>query len=107
MLQLPTFEDLRRYVRETLCARADLDQLTPLLESTLWHRGQPCGIEYTLLAPRSVRLSAIWSSRENRVLFYDQNLERFEVIPVAGPASDEIPSRTREACPVNSLWKGK
>ncbi|MFO0944479.1 MAG: hypothetical protein U1D30_00815 [Planctomycetota bacterium] len=107
MVHLPTFEDLKSYVRNVLCDHADLDLLTPLMESTLWNRGQPCGIEYTLLAPRSVRLSAIWSTRENRLLFYDQDLERFRVTPVAGPDPNEILSRPKEELQIKSMWKGK
>lgn len=107
MVSIPTFEDLKEFVRNVLCHRADLDLLTPLMESTLWNRGEPCGIEYTLLAPRSVRLSAIWSSRENRLLFYDQNLDRFQVTPVAGPDPSQILTRDREELAVKTIWNGK
>lgn len=107
MVQLPTFEELKQFVRSVLCQRADLDSLTPILETTLFRKGQPCGIEYTLLGARSVRLSAIWETLEDRLLFYDQNLERFQVTAVKGPGIDGIEGRVKEEVQVTSMWRGK
>ena len=107
MIHLPTFEDLKDFVRNVLCTRADLDLFTPMLESTIFRRDRPCGIEYTLLAPRSIRLSAIWEAVEDRVLFYDQDLIRFQISEVEGPSPQGILNRPREQVAVRSLWKGK
>ncbi|WP_145257693.1 hypothetical protein [Planctomycetes bacterium Pan216] len=68
---------------------------------------RPCGIEYTLLAPRSVRLSAIWEAESDRILFYDQNLERFQTNAITGPGTDGILERPKVKLEVKSLWKGK
>jgi hypothetical protein len=107
MCHLPTFEELRHYVHKVLCDRADLDPVTPMLECTVERRGEPVGIEYTLIAPRSIRLSAIWDSQGERIFFYDHDLDRFQVTPVQGPDKNGIRTRPREAIRVKSLWKGK
>jgi hypothetical protein len=106
MVKLASYSDLVDYVRRVLCGRADVCLETPLLACTL-RRGQfRCGVEFTLLAPRSVRLSAIWEARTNRVLFYDQDLERFLVARIAGVSVEHIP--VSEAHPaVASMWRGK
>lgn len=107
MIHLPTFEELKQYARSVLCRRADLDLETPILESTLLRKGRPCGIEYVLLGPRSVRLSSIWEADGDRMLFYDHNLERFQVTQVKGPDPAGILDRPREEVTVKSAWKGK
>ena len=107
MVHVPTLAELKQFVRCVLCARADLDLVTPLLEVMLLRRKRPCGIEYTLLASHSVRLSAIWDAGCDRVLFYDQNLERFQVTPVQGPGIDEIADHTFAEVQVESVWHGK
>ena len=107
MIQLPTFEELRRFVLDILCARADLDNSSPLMESTIFRQGQPCGIEYLLFGPRSVRLSAIWEGPTQRILFYDHNLERFQVTSVKGPDAQRIAERPRHEVATKSVWKGK
>lgn len=107
MLYLPTFELLRDHVRQVLCTKADLELATPMLEATIFQRGQPCGIEYTLLGPRSVRLSAIWETVQKRLLFFDQELTRFQTAQVQGPDPTTILDRPRERLQVKSIWKGK
>lgn len=107
MIHLPTFEELKQYARSVLCRKADLDLETPLLDTTLLRRGKPCGIEYVLLGPRSVRLSSIWEAATDRLLFYDHNLERFQVTQIKGPDPSGIPHREREQVTLKSAWKGK
>jgi hypothetical protein len=107
MVHVPTFDDLRDFVLRVLCSHADLDFDTPLMESTLYRRGLPCGIEYLLLGPRTVRLSAIWEGFSQRILFYDQDLERFRITPVHGPPADGIVDRDRPELALRSVWKGK
>lgn len=106
MVRLGSFEDLEDFVRQTLCCRADLDLATPLFRNVLKRRDRACGVEFTLIAPRSVRLSAIWESMSSRVLFYDQNLDRFQVTPVAGLSVEHIPE-TNDQVAVKSMWKGR
>lgn len=107
MLNLPTFLDLREFVRAVLCARADLDPSTPMDERTLLRRDRPCGIEYTMVPGRSVRLSAIWDAGQKRIFFYDQNLERFQVSRVQGPDALEIEDRPRERVALARPWQGR
>lgn len=107
MISLTDFDELRRYVKSVLCQKADLNDDTPMLESDIQRRGQPCGIEYLLLGPRSLRLSSIWAPNEKRILFYDEHLNRFQVTPVDGPDPAGIPHRNRETVALKSVWKGK
>lgn len=66
-----TFEELRRYVAETLGKLESLrhDQF-PLTENLLFRSGQPCAVYFCLHGPRQVCLSAVWETDENRILFY-------------------------------------
>ena len=107
MIHLPTFEDLKTFVLQTLCAHADLEPDTPMLESMLRRRGQPCGMEYLLLAGRTTRWSAIWEAATNRVLFYDPQLERFQESAVRGPKFEAIPVRPTTNPHLRSVWRGR
>ncbi len=66
-----TLEELRQYVAETLGKLESLryDQF-PLTEDLLFRSGQPCAVYFCLHGPRQVRLSAVWETDENRILFY-------------------------------------
>lgn len=72
-------EDLRNFVNETLC---DYEQLElgafPTTERILIQGGRPCGIFFCLHGPRSVKTIAIWETRQNTLLFYGSNGERFQ-----------------------------
>lgn len=106
MARLTSFEELEEHVRQVLCSRADVAIDTPLLACPLRRGPYRCGVEFLLLAPRAVRLSAIWEARSGRILFYDQNLERFLVTRVTGLSVEHIPSKeTRPA--LASAWRGK
>jgi hypothetical protein len=73
-----TFDDLRAYVHVCLCERENLlaDQFhTQVCE--LRQGGQPCGLQFHLQGPRSVKLGAIWTSQQNVVYFYDARGERY------------------------------
>jgi len=73
------FEDIRQYVTETLSnyelLRPESSQLTLRL---LTRSGQPCGVYFCLHGPRAVRLSAIWETDANTILFYGSRGERFQ-----------------------------
>ena len=66
-----TFAELRQYVADTL---GKLESLSadrfPLTEDILFRAGEPCAIYFCLQGPRQVRLSALWETDENRILFY-------------------------------------
>ena len=106
-MELSTFEELAGYIRGVLIQKGDLDESTPMVDRALLQNGRPVGVEYTLLAPRSVRLSAVWSATESRVLFYDAELSRFQATAVNGPPADAIFSRPRNDAQIASLWTGK
>lgn len=66
-----TIDELRRYVAETLGKFESLKvDSFPLTESILFRAGEPCAVYFCLHGPRQVRLSALWETVENRILFY-------------------------------------
>ena len=71
------FEDLRRYVTTTL---SNLELLKPersqLTLRLLTRCGQPCGVYFCLHGPRQVKLTAIWETDANTILFYGSRGER-------------------------------
>ena len=74
-----TVDDLRSYVHDTLCRHENLVaeqfvlQVIPLTQV-----GKNCGLQFILRGPRSVRLGAVWASRQNQLYFYDARGERFQ-----------------------------
>ncbi len=85
---IDSLEDLRNFVSLTLCRHEQLEpHLFPLTQRLLHCGGQPCGIQFCLHGPRSVRLLAIWETRDNSVLFYDSSGERFQRVRLAELAS--------------------
>lgn len=78
MQSIRTVDELRQFVRETLCARHDLvlGQF-PMLESPLTRAGKPCGILFSQLGPRLMRVTAVWDWQHRVVVFYDSAGERF------------------------------
>lgn len=80
-----SLDDLRVLVTKTLC---DHEGLEPgafrLFERILHRRGRPCGIQYCLAGPRSVRLTAYWEAAKRTVLFYDSTGERFARVELTG-----------------------
>jgi hypothetical protein len=84
-ISIESLEDLRAFVSETL---GDHEQLAPgafpLTERLLHRGGRPCGIQFCLVGPRSVRLTAIWEIESQSVLFYDSTGERFQRVQLNG-----------------------
>lgn len=70
--------EIRNYIQETLCSR---DNLQPgcfaISERPLMRRGQVCAIHFCLHGPRLLRLTAIWDTQANTILFYGSQGERF------------------------------
>ena len=77
--QIHNLNDLRKYVNETLCQIEQLEigafQVT---ERILMRGGRPCGIFFCLHGPRQVKITAIWETDQNTILFYGSNGERFQ-----------------------------
>lgn len=86
--ELSGLEDLRIFVHETLC---DYEQLVtdafPMTERILIRGERPCGIFFCLHGPRSVKITAIWETDRNMILFYGSRGERFRKVQlIAAPS---------------------
>ncbi|WP_149113710.1 hypothetical protein [Limnoglobus roseus] len=76
---LPTFDDLIHYVRATLCQRDNLDyDLTPFVKTPLKRRDEIWGYAFHVEGPRMLRTSAVWSAKDDKILFYNSVGERFQ-----------------------------
>ena len=79
---------LRNYVYEYLCAQNQLEigafQMT---ERILIRRGKPCGMLYCLYGPRSLKLTAVWETDRNTILFYGSAGERQQHVQLVAPPS--------------------
>jgi hypothetical protein len=83
-------EDLRDYVSETICEQNELEPgAYHMTERILVRAGRPCGIFYCLHGPRSMKLTAIWETDRNTVLFYDSVGERLDKIQLSQAPSLE------------------
>lgn len=75
--RIQNFEQIRCYVLETLSKlellKTDCCHLAVRLLS---REGRPCGVYFCLYGPRAVRLSAIWETDSNTILFYGSRGER-------------------------------
>ena len=91
-VQLECLANLRNYVYQNLC---DLNELEPgiflMTERILTRGDHPCGVFFSVNGPRCVRLTAIWETDKNTILFYNSGGERVHKVelvraPVLSPA---------------------
>jgi len=76
-LRIYNLDDLRRYVHEALCFLNELEvNVFEVTERILLRGGQPCGIYFCLHGPRSVKLTAVWETERNTILFYGSSGQR-------------------------------
>ena len=76
-LQIDNLNDLRTYVRQTICDQNELEpDAFQVTERILVRSRKPCGIFFCLHGPRSVKLTAIWETDRNTILFYSSSGER-------------------------------
>ena len=81
-MQAPSFtisnlQELRYFVHHTLCEQNELERNAFRITERILVRGKnPCGIFFYLHGPRNVRLTAVWESERNTVLFYGSSGER-------------------------------
>lgn len=76
-LQIQNLDDLRRYVHETICDHHELEvNVFEITERILLRSGEPCGIFFCLHGPRSVKLTAVWETENNSILFYGSTGQR-------------------------------
>lgn len=72
VVALPTYEELCRYVRQSLCAQDALDfDQTPFFQTPIYRRGKPWGVVFHVEGPRLLKTSAVWAAGEDRVVFYN------------------------------------
>lgn len=68
---------LRQFVSRTLCHLNDFEEgIFQITERILVRYGKQCGILFCLHGPRSVRLTAIWETVTNSVIFYGSTGEK-------------------------------
>ena len=71
LASIPSLEELCRYVADTLGSLESLKADQFQLSQQMLHRGgKPCGMHFCLQGPRALRLSAIWETDQNSILFY-------------------------------------
>lgn len=76
-LQIRDLNDLRQFVHHTLCEQNQLEPHAFDVTERILVRGQrPCGIFFCLYGPRSVKLTAIWETDRNTILFYSSSGQR-------------------------------
>lgn len=76
-LQINNLKDLRTYVQNTICQQNELQvDAFQITERILIRGRKACGIFFCLHGPRSVKLTAIWETDRNTVLFYSSSGER-------------------------------
>src|SRR5262245_13930374 len=76
--RLQNLENLRDYVSQILCQHDQLELgAFRITERLLVRGGQPCGIFFCLHGPRSLKVTAIWETERNTILFYNSTGERF------------------------------
>ena len=83
--KIQSLSELRDFVYLQLC---ELNELEPgvfeMVERILARGEKPCGILFCLYGPRSVRLTAIWETDGNSILFYDSAGERADMVKLRG-----------------------
>ena len=76
-LQIQNLNDHRNYVHYTLCEQNELERdAFDITERILVRGKRACGIYFCLHGPRSVKLTAIWETDRNTILFYNSQGER-------------------------------
>lgn len=87
-----TFDELCQFVAATLSQLENLEtERYELTRHVLTRGGRPCGVHFCLHGPRAVRLTAIWETDRNTVLFYGSSGRRLGRTRLAGRPM--LPSR--------------
>ena len=78
-VQIKDIKQLRQFVSHTLCKQNDFEEgIFQVTERILTRGTQLCGIFFCLHGPRSVKLTAVWETEKNSILFYGSTGERFK-----------------------------
>ena len=76
-LQIDNLTELRIYIQNTICQQNELQVgAFDITERILVRGRRPCGMFFCLHGPRSVKLTAIWETDRNTILFYSSSGER-------------------------------
>lgn len=71
--------EIRTYVSRTLCQRNDFEEgVFQVTEKILTKCGKLCGMFFCLHGPRSVKLTAVWETENNSIIFYGSTGEKFQ-----------------------------
>ena len=71
--------EIRTYVSRTLCQRNDFEEgVFQVTERILTKCGKLCGMFFCLHGPRSVKLTAVWETESNSIIFYGSSGEKFQ-----------------------------
>ncbi len=78
-IKIKNIQQLRQFVSHTLCQQNDFEEGIFQITERLLTRGQKaCGMFFCLHGPRSVKLTAVWETENNTILFYGSTGERFQ-----------------------------
>lgn len=81
-------EELAGYVHSVLCDKDALDPVqAPLFRTPLKRGGRVCGLVFHVEGPRLLRTSAVWSSDDSRIIFYDSSGQRFQEVTLSDSPS--------------------
>ena len=76
-VSIDNLNDLRNHVHKTICDQNELEPSAFEVTERILVRGQrPCGMLFCVHGPRSVKLTAIWETDRNTILFYNSTGER-------------------------------
>ena len=93
-------DELAGFVHEVLCDKDALDPAqVPLFRTPLRRGTRVCGLVFHVEGPRLLRTSAVWSSDDARIIFYDSRGIRFREVELCEspvPTSAEHAARTAE-----------
>ncbi len=85
---LNSLGDLREHVHRELCEKNDFEPgAFQITERYLLTSEKPCGIYFCLHGPRSVKVTAIWDTKQNTVLYYNSTGERIDKVKLEGAAA--------------------
>jgi hypothetical protein len=87
-------EDLAEFIHEVLCDKDALDPAqAPLFRTPLRRKGRACGVVFHVEGPRLLRTSAVWSSDDARIIFYDSSGLRFREVELSESPEMANPER--------------
>ena len=84
-LNINNFDNYDKFVAHTLCQQDNFEEgVFQVTEKVLKKCGRICGIFFCLHGPRSVKLTAVWETESNSILFYGSTGERFQKTVLEG-----------------------